>query len=599
VEVGRHGYPWSVVAALATAGLLLAAPGARAGGPAFTTSELPLPKRHFDIGVAYVNSDSDPDLFTTAHSNRQVVLIGDGDGGFVDRLSDLGLDHSPRFSGLERLNEPPQLTDPGMYLFATPTGLSLIAHQTSAVVELRSRGFQKPKPRRGATATLKRSGRGPLALEEVRVVAPVGGRVVFPMSPRWVPVKVTVQRPAQPASILVGSDAVHPASPGFRLLLRDRHGMAWSDLDGDDDSDVYITRGALAGRLEQRPDLVRDELMMRAGGGFEDVAGDLGLSKASCRGRLAGTPDVDGDGRPDIFSSCKDGPPRLYLQRGTGIRNVSARLRRAGGTGAGMRWVDVRGSVLPELIAIDGRRLSVFGRDGGSWVLRQALTGLPGGAVDALAPADIDRDGDADLMVAIGGQTALLENRGGSLTPRDPASLGLPVAVAGPLVWADVQNDGRVDLFAPPGGVFAQKPGGGFAATGLLASGPVSKAHSSWPDIDGDGDRDAVLSVRSDGRRVSELHRNQLADGHWLQVEVESRFGGEAAGARVMVRSGGERQTGWVGQSDSARYSSGDHRLYFGLGDDQSATVNVRWPGGASASLKGVDADRLLRVPYP
>ena len=60
------------------------------------------------------------------------------------------------------------------------------------------------------------------------------------------------------------------------------------------------------------------------------------------------------------------------------------------------------------------------------------------------------------------------------------------------------------------------------------------------------------------------------------------------------MRAGGSAQTQWVAGNETSVYSQGHYRLYFGLGDEQTARVEVRWPGGRVEDVGTVAADQLL-----
>ncbi|MFN0066395.1 MAG: FG-GAP-like repeat-containing protein [Limisphaerales bacterium] len=113
--------------------------------------------------------------------------------------------------------------------------------------------------------------------------------------------------------------------------------------------------------------------------------------------------DVDGDGRPDLFFCGLDGPNRLFINRG------------------GLQFAERTAD---------------------------ATLAMPGSFCSGAVLADVDGDGDSDLLVnVIGGGTRLLLNDGrGAFTPAPAAGLA---GTGGPTTatLADVDGDGDLDLY--------------------------------------------------------------------------------------------------------------------------------------------------------
>ena len=171
--------------------------------------------------------------------------------------------------------------------------------------------------------------------------------------------------------------------------------------------------------------------------------------------------DVDGDGRVDIFFCGIDGDNALYLNQGDWkFREVAAEAGVAcpglDCTGAALADVDGDGD-LDLLIGTLGQGIRLFLNDGkGRFTDVSATSGLGGrGGNMSLALADIDGDGDLDLYV-VNYRTS---------TMRDSFNLRLKVGmVDGHREVTHV--DGRPVTEPDLAGRFSLLPGGGFVENG-------------------------------------------------------------------------------------------------------------------------------------
>ena len=76
---------------------------------------------------------------------------------------------------------------------------------------------------------------------------------------------------------------------------------------------------------------------------------------------------------------------------------------------------------------------------------------------------------------------------------------------------------------------------------------------------------------------------------------VSTKSNRSAIGARVIARYGDKVQAQNL-TSQSSYISSNDPRLRFGLGDEMSADIEIRWPNGLQELLKNISANQLVTI---
>jgi len=82
---------------------------------------------------------------------------------------------------------------------------------------------------------------------------------------------------------------------------------------------------------------------------------------------------------------------------------------------------------------------------------------------------------------------------------------------------------------------------------------------------------------------------------HWLTITLHgTRSNRDGLGARVRVNG----QTRFA-TSAGSYLSANDKRLHFGLGDANTAAVEIWWPSGAHQMLKDARADQFLEIREP
>ena len=606
--------------------LLLAPVPAGAAPDGFMDRDAPIQSgRLFDLGVSDYDRDGRQELFSTNHKFLGTFIETDGtgrDGGWNDLMGSSGFSQNPQYPGFEDLLREPDVDAPGLYIYARAsgrsgadpeknptlhivanevTGIPLLPERAEGTLRLRSENVEITR-RDGAQVQVSRKN---LRTQIDFSVAEQAHLAIKVFKADLPPFQFTIDQAPLLARTFIGADEVPANERAFDLRLVDRHGVTWTDANRDGLVDAFVVRGGLGGGIAAFVGQIFDELLIQGGGGrFSNRYFGSGLVKGACRSRLTASVDYDADGLLDLFSSCKASTPKLYRALPSGkFGSRSKALAKVPSAGTFYRWIDLRGDRRPELIVAGKQRITVLQSRGlRKWRVVQRVRARNGAKlVYSITPGDFDRDGDADLFVGSNSGNTLLVNRRGRLRARNPASVGLPASGSG-ASWVDFDNDGRLDLHSVPRGLYRQISPSRFVATGFAGTRRDAVwGIANWLDADNDGYRDVAMAIRRPGGEANLDTRfalNARRGNHWLEIDLSGTPGNpQGVGARVRVKTGTRTQTGWVGQSDGARFSQGHFRLYFGLGGSQVADrVSVLWPNGKSTVLRQVRADRRLVI---
>ena len=605
--MGRRFLALGALAAIAAG--LTAAP-APAAKPRFDSAPNAriVTKRLFDIGVADPDRNGRLDIFTTNHKFKSVFLRNHRGRSFRNVINQIGLGPDDRYPGLDLLRPPADLSAPGIYVWPSDepgdagrlhlqsTGLTV-----SGRVRLMTRRLMI-RSQHSATAAIGRDANNRPFLDFT--IAP-GGEVTFAsngLSDLPIQFEFAESGPGavSASEIKVGTEAVSPDAPLFQIKLRDRHALAFADVAGDRDQDVFVATGGLGGGIASPRFLgsVVDQLLVAGagpGGTYADEIGPSGIVKGYCRGRSASYADADGRGSLDLLLTCEGRPPQLYAQT---IRGGFITVPAPQVVGTTYRWASL-GGTRPTLLVATRRGLESWRSKAGTW--RRVATVRAGREASQIALGDYDNSGTLDVLTTGRRGVHLLANRHGRLHPVR-SRLGLPGKAAA-ASFVDYDNDGHLDVSLAPQGLYRwDRDRHRFVRTGVLNMRRIGYAIVEWMDYDNDGRRDPLIAASAREFSPSShviQKRNVTRGGHWLEVDLTgSARNREAIGARVRIRlRGGRTLTQWVGQNDDARHSQGHYRLYFGLGRSRVVKrLVVHWPGGRETRLHKVGGDRLLRI---
>lgn len=343
---------------------------------------------------------------------------------------------------------------------------------------------------------------------------------------------------------------------------------------------------------------------------FEDVslASGIAIKKGAGLGVLCG--DFDDDGWQDVYVANDGHANFLWINQRNGefrdegvLRGVAydaaGRGQGSMGIAAGFLNEDDRLDLLTT--NLDGENNALYLSQGESYLEVSQSRGLAPSFPNTgfgVVFADLDLDGDEDLVVANGRVRRAETRPGGSR----PAAAGGEARAGGEAKAVGGAKPGRSafwDDYREQSALYLARDGAFTVASGLQQdplSAPAVARAIACGDIDNDGDCDLLVS-RLDG--TARLLRNiAKRQGHWLLVKATdpAHGGRDAYGAVVTIRSG-QRYWRRVLSPCASYLSTHDPRLHFGLGETTTIDeILVRWPTGETESFPGGAVDQLVKV---
>ncbi len=274
---------------------------------------------------------------------------------------------------------------------------------------------------------------------------------------------------------------------------------SFADVDGDGDQDLLI-----AGYTGSSASTV---LYSNNGSGqFTESSAEI-MDMAVSSSSFA---DVDGDGDLDLVINGNDGESifsavsKLYLNDGSGLFNEKTDISMTGAGQGACCFGDVDGDGDPDLVT-SGMGFpplhSTLYKNDGSGNFSAASADLKAIFDGTNNFCDIDEDGDLDLLISGNGSSTLYLNDGtGNFSE---TSAGLTALSLSSSSFADLDGDGDPDLVLTGMDgtdtyvslLYINDGRGNFThvPSGLTA---VCQGSISITDVDGDGDRDLLLTGR-------------------------------------------------------------------------------------------------------
>jgi hypothetical protein len=379
-------------------------------------------------------------------------------------------------------------------------------------------------------------------------------------------------------------------------FTRELHGASWFDYDHDGDLDIYFPNtDSIPGDNNHG----YDEVYRNDGDGtFTNASSQLGLPRQdwSRRGGLA--VDVEGDGDLDlIFVNAADSDKNfitpyknIYIYE-NGSYTLEDRGMEFVSWSEGITSLDYDqdGDVDILVANEDGNKVVLWENDG-SGFFREVSRGLSGSEIlnGSVTTGDVDNDADIDIYTSRG----LYLNQGGQFSFK--GSVG---GVVESMFFADLDNDGDLDLVHD--GIYWNDGNGSFTRDDLGVDPGIARGGMAF-DYDNDGDLDLILNVSDRHKPYLRFYENELNNGnHWLQISLAHESGQVGnPGAKIWVyKAETQNLLGYREITTATGFVSGpSYRQHFGLGSNDTVDVRVQWITGEEKYLRSIRADRLIEI---
>ena len=415
--------------------------------------------------------------------------------------------------------------------------------------------------------------------------------------------------------------------------------VAWLDMDGDGDLDLYELNHPVRFGTNTRPRMknaVRytlpdtpeesDRIYRNDGGRFTDVSTSAGI-KNSAFGLSVSVADFNDDGYTDIFvANDYIEPDFLYINNGRGqfTDRYSEYFAHISQNSMGSDVADLNSDGLLDLLVLDMLpethyrqrtlmttmmldRYSTLERLGyGRQQMRNVLqinNGSGGfseiaqqAGVDATdwswgpLMADFDNDGRKDIFIANGYRRDVTDNdfrkyKNDSLRGSLPESM--LVEVLNRIPEQRLQNY----MYQQQGDLDFQNVSRSWGLTQQTFSNGAAFA-----DLDNDGDLDLVINNIEQEASILKNNTDALGSNNWMRLALSDQYNNPwAVGAKVEFSSSSGIQT-VIANPCRGFFSSVDPVVHVGLGSDSSASVKVTWSDGTVQDLGLMSANKLYEV---
>ncbi|MEP0203565.1 MAG: CRTAC1 family protein [Halioglobus sp.] len=382
----------------------------------------------------------------------------------------------------------------------------------------------------------------------------------------------------------------------------DRHGVSCADFDNDGNLDLYISHGAKRGETLG----VKFDELLRGNGDFtfSDITHSAGTLNQFGRGRSGIWFDYNNDGWVDLYALNFRSDNVMYRNNGDlTFTDVSEK------TGLDFS----RAHAVPADIDLDGDidlilawPLKILRNDGaGVFVeLTKSEFKYTGRFAYGIALGDPDNDGDLDIFVTrLNNQSMLLINHNGSFSKLENSiwTVGEDIVSTG-ASWGDIDNDGRMDLVKTRSDgyfIYHNKGNLEFSITEIDAPKPSLMKEKSGDVALADFNNDGLLDIAADDKKGHILLQNKnFSSNGWLKIQFQGTQNNRLGlGNKIWVTSNGNlvAYREYTGSGGNLR-SMSCNALHIGLAKNPTVDIRVQWLDGSVSVLNNITANQILTI---